>query len=40
MKELKEHGYDIGTEATTIDEAVEEIKDYFTKLARVKYRGR
>jgi energy-coupling factor transport system ATP-binding protein len=40
MKELKEHGYDVSTKATTIDEAVEEIKDYFTKLARAKYRGR
>jgi energy-coupling factor transport system ATP-binding protein len=40
MKDLKEHGYDIGTDATTIEEAKEEIKDYFLKLAKAKYKGR
>jgi energy-coupling factor transport system ATP-binding protein len=40
MKDLKEHGYDVGTDATTIEEAKEEIKDYFARLAKAKYRGR
>jgi energy-coupling factor transport system ATP-binding protein len=40
MKDLKDHGYDIGTDATTIEEAKNEIKDYFTRLAKAKSRGR
>jgi energy-coupling factor transport system ATP-binding protein len=40
MKDLKEHGYDVTTRATTIEEAKEEIKDYFTRLAKAKYGGR
>jgi energy-coupling factor transport system ATP-binding protein len=33
MKDLKDHGYDVSTQATTIDEAKEEIKNYFARLA-------
>lgn len=40
MKDLKEHGYDVSTNATTISEAKEEIENYFTMLAKAKYRGR
>jgi energy-coupling factor transport system ATP-binding protein len=40
MKDLKEHGYDVSTNPTTIKEAKEEIEEYFTKLARAKNRGR
>jgi energy-coupling factor transport system ATP-binding protein len=40
MKDLKDHGYDIGTDATTIEEAKNEIKDYFTRLAKAKSKGR
>jgi energy-coupling factor transport system ATP-binding protein len=40
LKELKEHGYDVSTDATTIDEAKEEIKNYFSKLAAAKTGGR
>jgi energy-coupling factor transport system ATP-binding protein len=40
LKELKEHGYDVSTDATTIDEAKEEIKKYFSKLAATKRGGR
>jgi energy-coupling factor transport system ATP-binding protein len=40
LKELKEHGYDVSTDATTIDEAKEEIKNYFSKLAAAKRGGR
>jgi energy-coupling factor transport system ATP-binding protein len=39
MKELKENGYDVSIQATTIEEAKEEIENYFTKLAKAKYRG-
>ncbi len=40
LKELKEHGYDVSTDATTIDEAKKEIKKYFSKLAAAKRGGR
>jgi energy-coupling factor transport system ATP-binding protein len=40
MKDLKEHGYDVGTQATTIEEAKEEIEGYFARLSKAKYRGR
>lgn len=33
MKDLQEHGYDVSDDVTTIDEAKEEIKRYFAKLA-------
>lgn len=32
MKELQKHGYDINDKATTIEEAKEEIKNYFVRL--------
>jgi energy-coupling factor transport system ATP-binding protein len=40
MKDLMEHGYDVSTQATTIEEAKEEIKEYFSKLSKAKNRGR
>lgn len=33
MKELRDHGYNVSDEITTIDEAKREIKNYFTELA-------
>lgn len=36
MKELRDYGYDISDEVTTIEEAKREIKDYFTKLAAMR----
>lgn len=33
MKDLQEHGYDVSDDVTTIDEAKEEIKRYFARLA-------
>lgn len=36
MKELRDHGYDVSDEITTIEEAREEIKRYFTRLAAVR----
>lgn len=33
MKDLQEHGYDVSDDVTTIDEAKEEIKKYFARLA-------
>jgi energy-coupling factor transport system ATP-binding protein len=40
MKDLMEHDYDVSTSATTIEEAKEEIKNCFMKLAKAKYKGR
>lgn len=36
MKELRDHGYDVSDEITTIEEAKTEIKNYFTKLAAMR----
>lgn len=36
MKELRDHGYDVSDEITTIEEAKREIKNYFTKLAAMQ----
>lgn len=36
MKELRDHGYDVSDEVTTIEEAKEEIKSYFTRLAAAR----
>jgi len=36
MKELRDHGYDVSDEITTIEEAKTEIKNYFTKLAAMQ----
>lgn len=36
MKELRDHGYDVSDEVTTIEEAKEEIKGYFTRFAAVR----
>lgn len=36
MKELKVHGYDVSDDVTTIDEAKDEIKKYFARLAAVR----
>lgn len=36
MKDLQEHGIAVNDDITTIDEAKEEIKNYFSKLARSK----
>lgn len=34
MKDLRDHGYDVGKDITTVDEAKEEIKNYFARLAK------
>lgn len=34
MKDLRDHGYDVGKDITTVDEAKEEIKNYFVRLAK------
>ena len=36
MRDLQEHGYDVSSEVTTIGEAREEIKRYFTRLAAAR----
>ncbi len=36
MKDLQAHGYDVGDDVTTIDEAKAQIKDYFARLAAAK----
>ena len=36
MKELRDHGYNVSDEITTIDEAKREIKNYFTELAAMQ----
>lgn len=36
MKELRDHGYDVSDEITTIEEAKRAIKNYFTKLAAMQ----
>lgn len=36
MKDLRDHGYDVSDEVTTIDEAREEIKGYFARLAAAR----
>lgn len=36
MKDLQEHGYDVSDDVTTIDEAKDEIKRYFMRLAAAK----
>lgn len=36
MKELRDYGYDVSDEITTIEEAKTEIKNYFTKLAAMR----
>lgn len=36
MKDLQAHGYDVGDDVTTIDEAKVQIKDYFARLAAAK----
>ncbi len=36
MKDLRDHGYDVSDEITTIEEAKDEIKNYFRKLAAVR----
>lgn len=36
MKELQEHGYDVSDDVTTIDEAKDEIKRYFTRLTATR----
>ena len=36
MKDLQEHGITVSDDVTTIDEAKEEIKKYFTNLAQSK----
>lgn len=36
MKDLREHGYDVSDEITTIGEAREEIKNYFTRLVAAR----
>lgn len=36
MKELRDHGYDVSDEITTIEEAKREIKNYFTKFAAMQ----
>lgn len=36
MKELREHGYDVSEQVTTLDEAKEEIKRYFAALLTVE----
>lgn len=36
MKDLQEHGFDVSDAVTTIDEAKEEIKNYFSALAQSK----
>lgn len=35
MKNLRDHGYDVGKDITTVDEAKEEIKNYFARLAKI-----
>lgn len=35
MKDLRDHGYDVGKDITTVDEAKEEIKNYFARLAKI-----
>lgn len=34
MKDLRDHGYDVGKDITTVNEAKEEIKNYFARLAK------
>lgn len=34
MKDLRDHGYDVGKDITTVNEAKEEIKNYFVRLAK------
>ena len=34
MKDLRDHGYDVGKDITTVDEAKEEIKNYFARLTK------
>lgn len=36
MKDLREHGYDVSDEITTIEEAKEEIKNYFVRLVAAR----
>ena len=36
MKELQDHGYDVSDKVTTIEEAKEEIKSYFTRLVAAR----
>ena len=36
MKDLRDHGYDVSDEVTTIEEAREEIKSYFTRLVAAR----
>lgn len=36
MKDLRDHGYDVSDEVTTIEEARHEIRSYFTKLAAAR----
>lgn len=36
MKDLRDHGYDVSDEVTTIEEAREEIKNYFTRLVAAR----
>lgn len=40
MKDLRDHGYDVGKDITTVDEAKEEIKNYFARLARLRKEDR
>ena len=40
MKDLRDHGYNVGKDITTVDEAKEEIKNYFARLARLRKEDR
>ena len=40
MKNLRDHGYDVGKDITTVDEAKEEIKNYFARLAKLRKEDR
>ena len=40
MKNLRDHGYDVGKDITTVDEAKEEIKNYFARLVKLRKEDR
>ena len=40
MKNLRDHGYDVGKDITTVDKANEEIKNYFARLAKLRKEDR
>lgn len=40
MKDLRDHGYDVGKDITTVDEAKEEIKNYFARLVKLRKEDR